>query len=416
MKKFKTVATSVVAMAVLASSFAGCSLVKKLDTDAVIDATEDLCGYITSANYKKLSGMVSEDVDEDDLANIEDYCNMTSGDNGAFVNAFLDSASFEVDEESIEQDKKGEINVTVTFTVADVDAVKDNAPYASLDDATVAIADADTTEVEVDFALVEDDGEYLLTEVDAVEDFYASFCNDVNSIEIAAPAASVDDLVYDSFWWFTTSDGVYEDTDEIDLEIYVNDEAYMFEITWECYYNGSQLIATGDDIDAWIDYSDVEGLDLEDGYYFPSGEYTITFYADGEEIFSDTCTVIYTGEAGDPSGDPSSIEVEYNFDSAALQAAADTYVAAGCLVLPIDDQDDLDEISANEGFMALDENLQPMAICFSSDDAAASLQALIDTTDATNVSESNGVTTFEAEGISYAAIVSADVVVITIVG
>ena len=67
MKKFKTVATSVVAMAVLASSFAGCSLVKKLDTDAVIDATEDLCGYITSANYKKLSGMVSDDVDEEGL-------------------------------------------------------------------------------------------------------------------------------------------------------------------------------------------------------------------------------------------------------------------------------------------------------------------------------------------------------------
>lgn len=420
----KTTKLSAVSLLVVfaASMFTGCDSFGggKKSNDAIIEACEAVCEAVKSNNYKKFTKLISEDeAEEDALEELEVYCE-DHGEFSEFVEAVLDGIEYEIDEKSISE-KKDTTSVTVEFTYIDVDEFNKGGPYDDEDDILDAIEDCDTTSEEYTFQFINDDDEWLLVNVEEVNEIYSV----LNDIEIDISGSStvevdptgntgevqVGDITCE--WFFVDDDGNYVNAQYIDCDLMYSGN----DVTWECSYNGS-VVASGMGTDAWVFAYACEGISLVNGDYLPEGDYTITFYENNKKIFEAT-TPVYVDESLKEEtdlgeGNPwDNYGYEYSFNSEELQKMADELSAEGWLIIQ-EDENALEGTKASEGFMATGPDLVSFMLVYESDTPDEVFDSLLgDIAGSPNVQTADGVTTIDVDGFTYYVTINGNIVILS---
>lgn len=332
-KNIKKIVSVCVASSMLLS-LAGCA---DKAPEMVADQADSFVSAVTGMNAKKIKGACSEDLDDDDAEIIDNYCGYASNDDINYdsyvvMAAVADTLSAEIDEDSIEAStKKGEGSADVVFTIADYESiVADEDLMVDENTAVSAIEDADTKEIEVTVEFELEDGEWVVSNaVDVISEVYA-FVDDID-------VSFVPPFTFDNLRWYYTDDGDF-DVDSGDTSAVYTNESYCLDVDMilpsdvdysELYYEYTfegQVVYTSSNGTrmGYLYASDCGSVELVDGY-FPAGVYTCTFYLDGEEVATASCTVVLdVATTTAPSPEPSDIDI--NAELAALSVGDVVYL------------------------------------------------------------------------------------------
>ena len=302
MKAAKKIVSSVICVSMLAS-LGGCAMFDK-DDEGVLAAAEDYAEAVKKGKVRDIVGVMSDgrDLEED----IEYY--MEGSEAGLpegyddVCEAILGTIDYSIDEETVESSKKnGEGSVDITWTMVDYEAVYDQVIEEGgyLEEFIDALEDdsSDRREITRTVEFVLDDEEWLVDDSNLrclydVYDFYSAAKN----FEFIPPLTDyVDELE-----WYFSSNGVYTNTDSIELDIIPTDDGteVTFEFYYEYYFNGELIFTSGIEydqgywIEAYYNQSHVPGLDLTPEGYIPAGQYRCIMYdLAGTPLADSTCTV-----------------------------------------------------------------------------------------------------------------------------
>lgn len=292
-------------VAAMAMQFSACSLLGGIDEEAVSSAADKFASTLLSLKYSKIEKLCTE-IDED----YEEFLDVSSREHTpeelTIIDAITDSITYEIDEDSIEGDKKS-ASCDIVFTVVDYESVlSDEDAMATLDDCLAALEDADTNEITITAEFEKDDDSYLVDNFDEFADELFDYF-DIEAEFVVIPVVT-------ATWFFGggTNGNEYTNTDEIDLQIFFTNDEPIEGVYYEIFWDGNNsVVFTDEDSDAWVSVYD-DGIPCDEtGTYVAAGTYTITFYlADGTEIYSDSCTVtVEEVEALDV--DPSALQINF---------------------------------------------------------------------------------------------------------
>ena len=316
MNKYLKKTVSLAVASALVFSMAGCSFLDK-SKDEVLDAADSYAKELAACNIGKLAKLSTEDF-EDIQEEWEGKLTFSEGelysaDTATVLNAIADTISYEIDEESVEATKKsGEGSIDVTFSIADYESLLDDDSLTDADAFADAVKDADKNEISVTLEFERtDDGDWLGSNYSKVfDDLYGFTDEEFTFVTPVAEAVLSDELTwYGSYseenGVITYTNATYIDGD-ISLDYELVDSSVRSTLTYEVTCNG-QVVYTGTGYEGYLYADDLSAEYLsDDGYYIASGTYTITFFdADGNELVSQSCEVIFEDIATEPqpSGD-----------------------------------------------------------------------------------------------------------------
>jgi len=272
------------------------------------------------------------------------------------ASVIAESLTYDIDEESaVSTDNGG--TISITFSMVDYQACADSGEYADATALAEALADWSGTKTVTDTWTIStnDEGELYVSpdwlyEVYDFLYFYPTFNANINFDGDYSSAVDYTD------WWFDDGNGVYTNTNEIELDVIPTYTYQDYSFTWDFFYTvayegtvvycSEQMSDAGLYIESYFYPSDCSYLADANGYFY-AGNYTISFYdLDGNLFATDTCTVqntnsgAYTGSvvevpvavssgSGSGSGTVSSDEFTFNvgeavfYDSTFYSATAD---------------------------------------------------------------------------------------------
>ena len=299
----------IIALAAAASMvlpLAGC-----LDNNkpVIVENADSYASALIDMSAKSLR-KASVDDDDDFFADLsDDFDEWTSGDDGEVFEAIKDKITYEVDEDSYQLGKKkDEASIDVVFSIVDWESLEDDEDiYEDIDTYLDGIEDCeDMEEVVVTFEFELDGDDWLIANFEEIcDDFYGSFNGASAPVDYSA-------MVDRTNWYYSTSEDngviIYNNTDKIDLDIYLANGFEGSEVYYTIKYNGN-LVYTSETSsssrEGYFRTSFDEATVTDDGHLAP-GEYTITFFAaNGTQIAEGTCTVtesdVTAGDTGDTS-------------------------------------------------------------------------------------------------------------------
>lgn len=286
-------------VAAMAMQFSACSLLGGIDEEAVSSAADKFASTLLSLKYSKIEKLCTE-IDDDYQELLDVNSRSHTPEELTIIDAITDSISYEVDEDSIEGDKKS-ASCDIIFTVVDYESVlNDEDAMATLDDCLAALNSADKNEITITAEFEKDDDSYLIDNFDDFADELFDYF-DLEAEFIVIPEVT-------ATWFFGggANGNEYVNTNEIDLQIFFTNVEPSTPVYYEIFWDGNNsVVYTDEDTDAWVNVND-DGIPCDEtGTFVAAGTYTITFYlADGTEIYSDSCTVTveeYEGFTADPS-------------------------------------------------------------------------------------------------------------------
>ena len=289
-KIVKTV--SIAAVSAMILSMTGCSLLDK-SKDEVLETAEIYAKNLAGCNVSKLAkGTVADFKDEKD--DWDDKLTFVSSgvyneDEATALSAIADTISYEIDKESVEASKKsGEGTVSVTFTMADYEAVLDE-NYINVDDFIAAIEGADKIEIKLVLEFEKEEDAWLCSNYEDLFGELYAFTDE--KYEFVPPFA---DYVTGFTWYGGDYNGNYTNTEWIDLDLnfdwYANPDFQYIYYTYE--YNGQIIKTETGAYDAYLYTTDPDAPLDDSGNFLAAGIYTITFYDyDGSVILTQDATV-----------------------------------------------------------------------------------------------------------------------------
>lgn len=274
----------------------GCDSFKDDSADKVLDVSESFCKAVCDRKTKNAAKCVS---DEDSSEVFTTYFEPTDDINSFVTEAIAGTLEFELDEDSVEADKKsGKGSVDAVFSFVDYESVSESEEFGSEEQLIEALEASDEkTEIEVTLELKNEkiDGEKVW-----VIDNYEDVLEDVFVFKDFEPEYQLDWSILVEDYGFVEP---LEDLYFLSFYIFFNSSAYgnQWTGTYSIYYNDEfvfsdccVLSADDDDSTVVIDYIPYEEEVLtEDGLLMP-GDYSIEIYGeDGYLFISDSCYVYY---------------------------------------------------------------------------------------------------------------------------
>lgn len=241
-------------------SFASCSAGGPKESD-ILDAAEDFADAMKNCDADKIVELSNVKKGSGEADNWEDLFNTAnySDEQNAIAEAIADTIEYEIDEDSLDLDKK-EASIDVVFTIVDYQAVLDDTVFFGVDEALSAINDCkEKKEFEMTFEFELDGDDWLVSNlgdstngnlygylgypVDIVPDF---------GLLVDHTETYYDDVYVTVKFYFT--EDVSEYADRMQADVYYGDEllegtCYVDEsseyIKFSYYWNGEDYIDSG---------------------------------------------------------------------------------------------------------------------------------------------------------------------------
>lgn len=319
MKRIKRIGTAFLCGSMMLSfafGSTGCSLTSK-SKEEILGVSESFCKALCDQKTKSAVKVVTEEDAEDDF---DYYFDFADNDNAVAYEAIAKSLTYELDEESIEVDKKhGEASCDVVFTIADYETIIEEYECTNAGALADAIDESDATkdiDLTLDFEYVESGKSktWAVANYEDILDEIFSFTEYEPEYVIDVPSSVTDYFILTSDW-----DDINVTYIDFDATFSMDYEDLGLSGYCDLYYNGT-LIATEycdvyDFIIVTFDAADCS-IATEDGC-FPAGNYEVqAFLNDGTFIVSDTVTVYYEAPTPTPTPTPEPISPdEYDHDS-----------------------------------------------------------------------------------------------------
>ncbi len=280
----------------------GCSAFDKSNKQ-ISEVSESFCKALCDQKTKAAAKLVNDDDAEDAFDYYFDY---DSSENAEVYDAISKTISYELDEDSIEADKKhAEGSVDVIFTIADYESIFEDGEFINAEEFADAIADSkETKDIELVLEL-----EYMKDDSTWAVDNYEEILDEVFGFTEYEPEYVKDLLSSLEDWFILTSDFDDRNVTYIDFDAYFTDDFRDMHLSGYCdLYLSGTLIATRyfdvyDFIFVTFEASDCS-IVTEDGC-FPAGNYEVQAYlSDGTFIASDCVTVFHDLPTPTPTPTP----------------------------------------------------------------------------------------------------------------
>ena len=115
---------------------------------------------------------------------------------------------------------------------------------------------------------------------------------------------SADQTSFSTYWWFTSGDHTYNDTEEIDCDLSFDDGG-NYPVYYTVQYNGSVVYTSPvDSYSRYGYYGPEQNATLDASGFLPTGTYTITFYSDNDTVLTSDSVQVTSSGGTNPNPNP----------------------------------------------------------------------------------------------------------------